>query len=285
MLPVFAASVFVAPFVVLASPAEAVQTCQSTPLVSFLNGSFEQPAFVGQSNYSNFSNAQMVGWVSTDPLVSTYPNLAFEVWGNGFIGESAQEGTHFLELESNGAATVYQDFATVPGQLLTWSFFLTPRHNVNAFARLAIDVGNVSGTNSISTPVQQISTGWQEHTGSYTVPAGQTTTRLTFVSDQYFNTMDATVQKMVGPNHIDNVKVSTSVCTNVPDPAPTLASPNQTLANTGIGLQVLNAASLGWLALSLGLISLYLGSRASARRSLVKTYLWSRHRLRDPPHR
>lgn len=253
------------------APAHATQTCQTAPLASFLNGSFEQPAFSGQSNYANFSNSQMVGWVSTDPLVSTYPNLAFEVWGDGFIGESAQDGTHFLELESNGAATVYQDFATTPGQVLTWSFYLTPRYNVNAFARLAVTMGNVADTNAVSTPVQQLTTGWQQHSGSYTVPAGQTTTRMTFVADQYFNTLDATVQKMVGPNHLDNVQVSSTVCTEVPASSPTPEVTVDTLASTGTNTTLVASGALGVLLLGAGLVSLYACTKSSTCRSRVST--------------
>ena len=153
-----------------ASAAHTPATCAAP--VTLTNGSFEDP-FIGYGTYAVLHQSQVPGWNSTAP------DEAVEIWGTPFLGVSATNGTQIAELNANYVATLYQDIATTPGQVLRWSLDHRGRDGVDV---MAVKLGAPSGT-----LVQQgapISDGqaWGTYTGLYTVPAGQTTTRFAFES-------------------------------------------------------------------------------------------------------
>lgn len=191
--------------------AQASTVCTPQPLATFLNGSFEDP--LQNSGGVYVIDGLVPGWHSTDSTAGQ----PIELWIDGFIGENASEGQQFLELEATDAATVYQDFATTPGQVISWSFDLSPRLNSSDVAETYVKIGPSSGA-LVDQGLQRANViGWTAKSGTYVVPAGQTLTRFAFFSDPAtFQVYDANLQRVLrGETHIDNVVLTTPVCVEV----------------------------------------------------------------------
>lgn len=163
-------AVLVAAPVTSASAAQTPATCASP--VTLTNGSFEEP-FIGYGTYAVLHQSQVPGWNSTAP------DEAIEIWGTPFLGVTATNGTQIAELNANYIATLYQDVATTPGQVLRWSLDHRGRDGVDV---MAVKLGAPSGTLVQQGAPLADGQAWATHTGLYTVPAGQTTTRFAFES-------------------------------------------------------------------------------------------------------
>lgn len=209
---------------VFSGTAHASTACSPQPLATFLNGSFEDPLQNSGGVYVN--DGLVPGWHSTDSTAGQ----PIELWIDGFIGENASEGQQFLELEATDAATVYQDFATTPGQVISWSFDLSPRLNSSDVAETYVRIGPSSGA-LIDQGLQRANViGWTAKSGTYVVPAGQTLTRFAFFSDPAtFQFYDVNLGRVLrGETHIDNVVLTTPVCVEVANSQePLLASTGQ----------------------------------------------------------
>ncbi|GGO31087.1 DUF11 domain-containing protein [Microbispora bryophytorum] len=143
--------------------------------VALVNGGFEKPLVTGTwaslPDASQSNPNAMPGWrtTATDHMI--------EVWSPR-MNVPAVEGAQFAELNANQVSTLYQDRPTTPGQKLYWRLSHRGRLGTD---QMALDIGAPSG------PAQQgtMSDGagkWGAYHGSYTVPAGQTTTRFAFRS-------------------------------------------------------------------------------------------------------
>ncbi|MCG8842550.1 T9SS type B sorting domain-containing protein [Tenacibaculum finnmarkense] len=163
--------------------------CTDNP---FENGSFEDRYFTGYYPYiadeSNFT-----GWETTAA------DNEMELWyKNNFQGVPSYDGSdHFVELNANTVGSLYQEFCTKPGDEINWS--------VAHRGRLGRDVATVKIGKSLATATieETMSDGktWKEYSGTYTVPAGQTTTVISFDAVSTF-----TKDKSTG-NFIDAVKI------------------------------------------------------------------------------
>ncbi|MFF5854450.1 isopeptide-forming domain-containing fimbrial protein [Streptomyces sp. NPDC012751] len=152
-------------------------TPSAAPLrVTLVNGSFEQPTVTAFEILPDASQTQapkrVPGWLTTasDHMI--------ELWRSGFNGVPSAEGAQFAELNANEVATLYQDLPTTPGTKLYWRLYHRGRLGQDT---MALDIG------SPGSPVEQRrftdgNTAWGYYTGTYTVPAGQTTTRFSFRS-------------------------------------------------------------------------------------------------------
>ena len=180
------------------TPASAVQsptTCQGA--VALTNGSFETPT-VGNNTYRLFPEAQVPGWVTDDS------RNQIEIWGNGFGGVPAGAGRQFAELNANSAGTLYQDVATIPGQTLAWSLKHRGRSGTDTMRVL---IGSPTGALTQSGPnLTDPNTAWGTHSGTYTVPAGQTVTRFAFQA-----VSSAGGNAAIG-NFLDDITFGTSPC-------------------------------------------------------------------------
>ncbi|NND24957.1 MAG: DNRLRE domain-containing protein [Flavobacteriaceae bacterium] len=152
-------------------------------------------------------------WESSDPT-----NNHFEIWHNtqaagNDVGGQAFSGTQWAEINATTNDGFYQDISTTPGDLLVWSFAHRKRTGYAGSATediMKLLIGDPAG--SLTSMGDFISAGdasWTEHFGSYIVPAGQTTTRLTFTwvasvsgSSSSGNFVDK-VQLYAVPNCID----------------------------------------------------------------------------------
>ncbi|MET9450423.1 DUF7507 domain-containing protein [Streptomyces cinerochromogenes] len=154
-----------------------MSTPPGAPLrVALVNGSFEQPAVTDYEILPDASQTQapkrVPGWLTTAT------DHRIELWRSGFNGVPAAEGAQFAELNANQVATLYQDLPTTPGSTLYWRLYHRGRLGQDT---MALDIG------APGSPVEQRrftdgNTAWGYYTGTYTVPAGQTTTRFAFRS-------------------------------------------------------------------------------------------------------
>jgi|GEM_PF-2285848 len=166
-----------------------------------INGGFEAPN-VDPSLLKNIGVTELTGWnVANDNTI--------EVW-RGYNDTAmpvhplpAPEGSQFLELNGNGAGTLYQDVATTPGQVLHWSIKHhgrwgtdTMRVSINAAGAALVQQGQFQTSNA----------DWRTYEGDYVVPAGQTSTRLSVTA-----VSTATGDNSVG-NLIDDVTFGSGPC-------------------------------------------------------------------------
>lgn len=180
-------------------PASAAQDpTQCAGSLSLANGSFEQPAFTG--GVTIVDESSIPGWTTTAT------DRQIEIWrspGNP-RGYPAAQGSQFAELNAFQASMLYQDLATTPGQTLYWSLKHRGREGTDTMS-VMIGVPGTALTN-VSGSLADGTAAWGTHTGSYTVPAGQTTTRFGF---QALTT--STGSPSVG-NLLDDISFGTGPC-------------------------------------------------------------------------
>lgn len=148
-----------------------------TPLhVALVNGSFETPVVTDYEILPDSSQTQAAkrvpGWITTatDHMI--------ELWHSGFMGVVAAEGVQFAELNATQVSTLYQDLPTTPGTKLYWRLYHRGRNGQDT---MALDIG-APGAAVEQRRFTDGNTAWGYYTGTYTVPAGQTTTRFAFRS-------------------------------------------------------------------------------------------------------
>lgn len=152
-----------------ASAAQNPTQCQNT--VSLTNGTFEAPA-IPNATYRLLDETIVPGWFTNDSANQV------EIWSSGFQGVTAAQGRQFAELNANSASMLYQDVPTTPGQTLAWSLKHRARQGTDV---MRVMIGVPGGTLVQSGPnLSDTTAAWGSHSGTYTVPAGQTVTRFGF---------------------------------------------------------------------------------------------------------
>lgn len=178
-----------------ASAAQDPTSCQGT--VALTNGGFESPA-IPNATYRMLAESAVPGWGTNDS------QKQIEIWSSGFQGVPAGAGRQFAELNANSASMLFQDVATTPGQTLAWSLKHRGRSGTDV---MRVVIGPPSGTLVQNGPnLSDGNTAWGSHTGSYTVPAGQTTTRFGFEA-----VSSAGGNASVG-NFLDDITFGTGPC-------------------------------------------------------------------------
>ncbi len=186
-----------------ATPAEAAQNPTTCPTpVSIANGGFEAPV-VGNSGIWGSAGT----WSETTPGIgwqTTASDGQIELWDQRHGGFAADSGIQFAELNANEESTLYQDVSTTPGQQMGWSLAHRGRSGTDV---MRVMIGDPSGALVQSGPdITDGNTAWGTHTGTYTVPAGQTTTRFAFVS------VSATGGDKTYGNFLDSISFSNGPC-------------------------------------------------------------------------
>lgn len=121
-----------------------------------------------------------------------------EIWSTGFGGVPAQEGNQFFEINANLPGALYQELCLEPGSTITWSVW----HR----GRAGVDVAKVKIGGSVATATDQATmtdgkTAWGFYSGTYVIPASQTTTYFVFEA------VSAAGGGSVG-NFLDNFRIS-----------------------------------------------------------------------------
>lgn len=187
-------------------PAQAPEQDACPEPVSLTNGSFEEPHF-DDTNYHLLHQSLVPGWSTSasDGMI--------EVWSNNFQGVVPADGTQFAELNANLESTLFQSVATTPGMQLNWSLYHRGRNGVDIM-RVLIGPDQASLVEQVpngqtDTDIADGNTAWGHHTGTYTVPAGQTTTVFAFRS------VSATGGTPSFGNFLDGIQFGTAPCLNV----------------------------------------------------------------------
>ncbi len=141
------------------------------------NGSFEEgaPSVTGISLHTSYP-----GWQITGGRLEIH-RLPFNLGGDTYFA-SAAAGNASAELNSDkgAAATIYQDFATTPGSVLSVRFAVSQRNYADTMMEVRM---GAPGSESAVKSVGKVAVAkWTYVQFDYTVPAGQTTTRIKFAS-------------------------------------------------------------------------------------------------------
>ncbi len=147
-----------------------------------------------------FDAGDILGWDTTAT------DNKIEIWESGHGGISAQSGSSHMEINAIQSALLYQDFITEGGDIVNWSIWHRGRAGVDVANALT---GSPTGTLSIETTMTTDKTAWVNYTGSFVVPAGQTTTRIAFES-----VSTASGSATVG-NFIDNLQITRTADTDM----------------------------------------------------------------------
>ncbi|GAA1018421.1 hypothetical protein Aple_074150 [Acrocarpospora pleiomorpha] len=168
--------------------------------VALANGGFERPVVTGGA-WASFPDASQSGANAVPGWRTTSTDHLIEIWSTR-MGVPPVQGQQFAELNATQVATLYQDRPTTPGQKLYWRLSHRGRLGTDT---LALDIGDPAG------PAQQAimsdgATKWGTYSGTYTVPAGMTTTRFAFRS------VSAAGGNPTYGNFLDDVFFGTAPC-------------------------------------------------------------------------
>lgn len=178
-----------------AAPATAAQSPAGCTNAALVNGSFESPV-IAANTWAPLDEAAVPGWETsaTDGRI--------EIWRAPFNGVPVPAGSQFAEVNANQRSQLFQDFATTPGDTIRWQL----QHR----GRTGVDVMEVRiGAPSAALALQStLSTGqaWRTYSGTYTVPPGQTTTRISLDSISSAN------GNPTFGNFVDDVTVTSGAC-------------------------------------------------------------------------
>lgn len=194
----FAAALVVPHIAEVSSAAADQDPAQCPNSLALTNGGFEQPVVPAGAGNLFVTDSQVPGWNTTAA------DRVVEIWSSGFLGIAADSGQQFIELNATQASTMFQDVPTTPGQTLAWSLAHRGRGGVDS---MRVIIGSPTGPLAQSGPViSDGNTAWGLHTGTYTVPAGQTTTRFAFEA------VSAASGNITIGNFLDSISFGTGPC-------------------------------------------------------------------------
>ncbi len=158
----------------------------------FENGSFEQPARAG-TTFSIYNENSVPGWDSTAN------DNRIEIWYNNFNGVPAHNGVAHAELNANLESSLFQEYCTQPGDVISWSVAHRGRRGTDV---ATVKIGDDLATASVVETMSDGTSAWGVYSGTYTVPVGQSTTVIAFDA---VSTAGGNIS--VG-NFIDDVKIT-----------------------------------------------------------------------------
>jgi hypothetical protein len=172
----------------LSSGVEIVSKCAVLGDNALFDAGFETPVVGACENgfFCQFPAADVSDWETTDT------NQRIEIWNDGHRGIPAYEGAQFVELNATMRATVWQDVALPPGQLMYWSLAHHGREGVDSFELQLGPPEALVSQGSFSSAAD----AWYEYSGLYRVGPTETLTRFALVSlngEAEGNLIDATV--------------------------------------------------------------------------------------------
>lgn len=157
-------------------------TGQSTFLpLSVTNGSFETPdirttlSLISRQWGSYPKIAVSYKSFLVDGWSTTATDSEIELWRTNYENVKAHAGKQFAEINANQSAALYQEIATNPGSTMRWSFAHRGRTGVDTIELL---IGPPGGPHISMGTFSTGKNDWKVYSGTYVVPAGQTTTRF-----------------------------------------------------------------------------------------------------------
>ncbi|MBC1552218.1 DUF5011 domain-containing protein [Listeria booriae] len=159
-------------------------------VISLQNGSFEQPAIDTGSKLLN--DDAVPGWktTATDHLIELQ---------NHYENREAADGNQYAELNAVEASALYQDIPTTPGAKVRWQVAHQGRDGVDT---AVVKFGSPSNLQTIETMTTS-NNAWKTYSGTYTIPAGQTTTRFEFEA------VSSATGDVTRGNFLDNIVFAT----------------------------------------------------------------------------
>lgn len=181
--------------------------------VALVNGSFEEPPARmpgdkgspgSEHAWQYFQEHEVPGWKTTasDKFIQI---MKSEFIYNG-MEINPPHGNQYAELNAEQVSALYQDVETTPGQTIYWRLAHKGLLGVDT---MAVQIGSADTPIEKLPVIEEISTGnteWVYYSGSYTVPAGQTTTRFAF------NSIDAAGGNQRFGNLLDDIFLGTEPC-------------------------------------------------------------------------
>jgi hypothetical protein len=154
------------------------------------DGSFETPALT--SNTWTFKNVPE--WTNTTD------NNMLEIHRNLLVAPS--DGSQLVELNGYNFGNIYQDFSVEGGKTINWKIDHRAKQYSNE--KITVILSAPNGSNA-SQAVMDIgaTTAWHTVSGSYQVPAGQTSVRMRITSSGGTSTIG---------NYIDNIRAQYDYC-------------------------------------------------------------------------
>jgi len=140
--------------------------CATVP-VALSNESFESPV-VERGERRTVSGSAVTGWIGSGEKGNV------TLIGSGWTDINAAVGRQYVQL-TGSPARLSQDVATVPGTSLAWAL---SHRAVNGSTSLRVRLG-APGERGKEQAAFTDATTWTRHVGTYTVPDGQTITRIT----------------------------------------------------------------------------------------------------------
>ncbi|WP_366248851.1 isopeptide-forming domain-containing fimbrial protein [Terribacillus aidingensis] len=181
--------------------------------VALINGGFEEPTARNPGDTGSpgaehawmyFYEDEVPGWETnaSDDFIqimnSEYPYNGTKV--------NPPDGDQYAELNANQVSALYQDVETNPGQTIYWR--LAHRGGLGEDT-MAVQIGSAEIPAEDLPVIQEITTGnteWKYYSGSYKVPAGQTTTRFAF------NSVSSAQNLPLWGNLLDDIFLGTEPC-------------------------------------------------------------------------
>jgi len=135
------------------------------------NGSFEEP-IANTTTWTTILDSDVPNWTTTAS------DHRIEFWKSGFYGVPSFDGDQHIEMNANEVASLYQDINTTAGELIVW--------RVAHRGRTGTDTAHASigapGATEVFVTMADGTSAWGVYSGQYTVPPGQTVTRIQFDS-------------------------------------------------------------------------------------------------------
>ena len=136
---------------------------------TILNNASGETPFIS-SGFKVLSESAVPYWHHTDGEV--------EIHVSGTQGVPSHHGRQFIEINaSTDDGTLYREACLVPGSTIGYSIWHRGRRGVDA---AIIKIGGSLATAAAKDTMITDNTNWVEYTGTYTVPAGETTTIFAF---------------------------------------------------------------------------------------------------------
>ncbi|KAB1153138.1 hypothetical protein F7018_17480, partial [Tenacibaculum aiptasiae] len=201
-------------YIVMVRDSRSCNECGCTANL-FENGSFESPA-LASTGFRQRNEDDVPGWDTTDP------SNRIEIWYNNFLGVTPHDGVALAELNARNAGALYQEYCTEPGDVINWSVAHRGRIGED---EASVRIGGDLATAPVVETMKDGTSAWGVYSGTYVVPAGQSTTIIAFEA-----VSTATGNLSVG-NLIDNVQIT--IAKNSCVPVSVTVDPPQTVTHTG----------------------------------------------------